>query len=210
MAPGLFRRLVPGAVIVALCVGSVLLARKSRSAAILGDQGLRERTRGSASAPLLVTEFSDFQCPNCRTAAPMLERLLSDYDGKIRLTFRHYPLRMHRWSREAAAAGECAALQGKFWPYHDMLFGRQDEWGPLDDPQPRFSAYAREAGLDVPKFEACERDPETAKRVQSDVDEGDAWQVDGTPTVFIGRSRLVGAKQIYLNAAQTIEKELRR
>jgi len=203
------RRFGPGLLIAAVCVLAVGLARH-RHAASMSDAGLQARSKGDAQAPLLLTEYSDFQCPNCRLARPEVEELLRRYQGRVRFVFRHFPLTIHRWSREAALAAECAARQGRFWPFHDLLFEKQQEWSEASQAPALFVRYAKEEGLDLPAFEACVASPEAAQAVKRDMAEASAWEVDSTPTLFIGRKRLVGARQIHLFAPSMIEKELRK
>lgn len=198
----------PGVLIAAVCVAAVLRTRLGRERSLSGA-GLQDRMKGSPQAPLLLVEYSDFQCPNCKQAAPLIQGLLASYDGKARLMFRHFPLEGHRWARGAAHAAECAAYQGKFWPYHDLLFVKQEEWSAAADAIPLFAKYADDMGLDLDRFSACFNDPKTAEAVKSDENEGAAWQVNATPTLLVGRRRLVGARQIYYGGAKTIERELK-
>src|SRR5712692_4387142 len=81
-------------------------------------------SRGPASAPVTIVEFSDFQCPYCGREYPVVERLMKEYEGKVRLVFRHFPLDFHPFAQKAAEAGACAADQGgdKFWKLHDGMF----------------------------------------------------------------------------------------
>src|SRR5206468_3654759 len=76
-------------------------------------------SRGPDNAPVTIVEFSDFQCPFCGRAFPTVEKVMKDYDGKVRLVFRHFPLSFHANAQKAAEAGACAADQGKFWQMHD-------------------------------------------------------------------------------------------
>src|SRR5208283_1293688 len=86
--------------------------------------------RGPRDAPVTIVEFSDFQCPYCGSAAPVLKQLLATYPTQVRLVFRNLPLRtMHPQAIYAAQAGVCADAQGKFWEIHDVLFTRQSRLG---------------------------------------------------------------------------------
>lgn len=89
---------------------------------------------GRDSAPVTIVEFSDMQCPFCkRFFDDTFSQLKKDYidTGKVRMTFRHYPLNFHKNAQKAAEATECANEQGKFWEYHDLLFQTQDSWAEL-------------------------------------------------------------------------------
>jgi len=84
---------------------------------------------GNASASVVVVEFSDFQCPFCKSAESTVKKILSDYSGKIKFVYMDFPLtQIHRFADRAANAARCANEQGKFWEYHDLLFERQSEW----------------------------------------------------------------------------------
>lgn len=131
-----------------------------------------------------VIEYSEFQCPFCgqfaRNALPTLRK---DYieTGKVRWIFRHFPLRsIHTHAQAAAEASECAADQGKFWEYHDLLFQHQSDLTKAD-----LKSYAGQLGLDQETFDACLDSGAKAARVQIDVDSGQASGIPGTPTFLI-------------------------
>jgi protein-disulfide isomerase len=142
--------------------------------------------RGRADAPVLIEEYGDFQCPPCGFLHPILKRLEGEYETQVRVAFRHYPLRnMHKHADEAARAAEAAALQGKFWQMHDLLFEKQKEWKDAPAARPLFLNYARTLGLDVAKFTQDIDSTNIIKRVMSDEAQGSARGVSGTPTVFV-------------------------
>jgi len=84
--------------------------------------------RGTANAPITIVMFSDYQCPYCAAAESSVEQVLAQYQGKIQLYYRDFPLSFHQYSQQAALASRCAGEQGRFWEYHDMLFANQAEW----------------------------------------------------------------------------------
>lgn len=85
--------------------------------------------RGSADAPVTIVIFSDYQCPYCSRAELAVNQVLQQYDGKVKVYFRDFPLsNIHPLAQKAAEASRCAAEQGKYWEYHDMLFQKQSEW----------------------------------------------------------------------------------
>ena len=108
-----------------------------------------------------------------------------------------------------AHAADCAAIQDRFWPYHDRLFQSQKDWAPLLDPTTSFMAIAQEAKLDIPRFKACYADPSRIPIIEQDAFEAQARQVTATPTFFIGDERLVGMV-LASDGARTIEKALRQ
>jgi protein-disulfide isomerase len=106
---------------------------------------------GSASAPITIVEFSDFQCPFCQRAAPTLKRVRDVYGDKVRVVWKDFPLtQIHPQAFKAGEAAHCAADQGKFWEYHDRLFANQQALQPDD-----LKKYATDLGLDGAKFAPC-------------------------------------------------------
>lgn len=147
-----------------------------------GDSPLR----GSPMAPVTLYEFSDFQCPHCKMAAPMLKKVVEESNGKVKLVFKQYPLPGHPRARLAAKAAIAAQKQGKFWEMHDLLFENQDELQTAD-----FSAYAKKIGLDMKRFEADMSSKDTEKKIETDMAEGDKAGVDSTPTIFVNDRRYI-------------------
>jgi thiol-disulfide isomerase/thioredoxin len=85
--------------------------------------------RGAPMAPITIVEFSDFECPYCGAAHPLLKETLREFEGKVRLAFKHYPLPSHPRAVPAALAAEAARMQGKFWEMHDLLFANRGRRG---------------------------------------------------------------------------------
>jgi protein-disulfide isomerase len=141
--------------------------------------------RGDAVAPVTIVEFGDFQCPSCGAEHPILKKLLQEYNGKLSLVYRHFPLPMHANARAAAEAAEAADDQGKFWEMHDKLFEHQNEWSESDKPIDIFVKYAKEIGLDEATFRSNVESKKNADFIQEDVTQGDKIGVDSTPTLFI-------------------------
>ncbi len=148
----------------------------------IGVEGLA--VRGAPMAPILIVEFSDFECPYCGAAAPMLERTLREFDGRVKLVFKHYPLDQHPRAMPAARAAVAAGKQGKFWEFHDLLFAHQDS---LEDED--FERYAVQLGLDLERFKADLASPDTQARIDADKAEGRRVHVEGTPTMYINGRR---------------------
>jgi protein-disulfide isomerase len=144
---------------------------------------------GSATAPVKVVVFTDFECPYCREAELTLRRLRQQYGDKLALCFRNYPLPNHLYARPAAIAAVCAGEQGKYFPMHELLFGHQQ-----DLPHADYDAWAEQIGLDRAKFDACRASDQASKRVDQDIRDGVAAGVAGTPTFFVN-GRLVNDDQ---------------
>lgn len=144
----------------------------------------------NAVSPVLVTEFSDLQCPACAGVQEPLNELLLKYEGKVKLVFRHLPLpSIHKNAMAAAIATEAANEQGKFWELHDILFDRQTEWEKLADPQTKFAEYAEELGMDSDKFLVDLTREDLKQFVLNDNTEAIRYKIQATPTFFVDGER---------------------
>jgi len=185
-----------------------LIARAFIAGPVSG--GYSNKQKGNPRAGLVITEYSDFQCPSCGRMQGVLKDLLERYEGQIRLAFKHLPLaRAHPHALSAARAAECAGAQQKFWEYHDLLFSRQAEWAKEKEPIAQYRTYARELKLDEERFLSCLKSPAIHAVIERDGQEAEVRQVNATPTFFIGSERLVG-NQMGASGARLIEKWLRQ
>lgn len=148
-----------------------------------------DHIRGNFSAPVTLVEFSDFECPFCERHFPTMNKILSDYQGKARLVYKHFPLSIHPNSQKAAESSECAAEQGKFWQYHDKLFQGQ----PTGFSTEKFKQWARDLGLDSGRFDSCLDSGKYASKVKKDYQEGISKGVNGTPATFVNGQLISGA-----------------
>ena len=158
--------------------------------------------RGPENAPIHMIEFSDFQCQFCLRAYPTLMKVLDTYGDRIRFVYRHYPLGNHPQARPAAEAAQCAHEQGKFWPYHNLLFGTP---GQLTDAELKQAAAT--VGVDTAVFNACVDSHKYSADVDTDMAAGDEAGVSGTPAFFINGRVLSGA-QPFEAFTQLIDEEL--
>lgn len=142
------------------------------------NTGLRA-SLGNPDAPVLIDEFSDFQCPACaRISAELKEVVLRNKDI-ARLDFYHFPLSYHQNAFEAAEAAECANEQGKFWEYADMLFENQKSL-----TEDNLRSFAGSLGLDQETFDEC-LDVGKRSRIKSDINEGMRRQLSYTPSIYV-------------------------
>lgn len=147
---------------------------------------------GDTSAPVTITEFSDFQCSFCKKFwAETLPRLKEMYikPGRVRFIYRHLAI-LGEHSVQAALAAECAGEQGKFWEYHDRLFAAQ---GPLAFTRAKLKRYAQELNLDGDAFSRCLESGKYMKKVEGETGAGQFLGARGTPTFFINGRLLIGA-----------------
>jgi protein-disulfide isomerase len=151
--------------------------------------GFRGYMKGSADAPVEITEFADFQCPFCQTFAtlqmPTIDQRLIQ-TGRVRWRYRDFPLQQHPFGRLAAHSAACADEQGKYWDQHQRIYERQSEWSESRDAGPIFRNYAKAAGLDLGRYDACMKSGKYAGRIQASYNEGVQVGVNSTPTLLVG------------------------
>lgn len=164
----------------------VLLLFASIFAATTEDLMDNDATLGSNDAPVVVIEFSDFQCPFCqRFQTQTLPLIKSEYidTGKVQFVYRDFPLTsIHSQAQVAAEAAECAKDQGYFWSYHDKLFNNQNALSVEN-----LKSYARDLGLDTQKFNSCLDSGQKYQEVQDDYNDGLQQGVAGTPSFLVGK-----------------------
>ena len=140
---------------------------------------------GDAKAPLVMVEYTDFQCPFCQQFhATAFAQIKANYidTGKLRFVSRDFPLDFHENARRAATAGRCAAEQGKFWEMRHLMIVNAEQL-----KADNLVAYAATAKLDVPKFRSCLDADRFKAQIDQDIAEGEAAGVQGTPSFVIGR-----------------------
>lgn len=167
------------------------------------DPGTAPRT-GSASAPVQIVEFSDFECPYCGIAAKTVHELEAKYGDKVSISFVNFPLPMHPNAKKAAEGALCANDQGKFWEYHDKLFANQKQLDPAS-----LNQYATELGLDAGKFATCLESGKMGAVVESDIEKGRAVGMQGTPGFYVNGIHISGAVPIEA-FSEVIDAELKR
>jgi len=161
-------------------------------------------TKGPKSAPIQIVEWSDFQCPFCRRAGPTLAQIEKEYGDKVQIAFKHMPLSMHSKARPAHAASQAAAMQGKFWEMHDLIFA--DQRGMSEE---KYVEYATQLGLDVEKFKKDVVSKEVEARISADYAQATKLGVTGTPAFFVNGRFLSGA-QPFASFQVLIDEELKQ
>lgn len=168
---------------------------------------------GDKDAPVVMIEFSDFQCPFCRSFwSDTLPLIKSEYidTGKVRFVYRDFPLSFHSGAMPAAQATECAREQDKFWEMHDKIFIEQDKQGggTIQFGANDLKKWAGEIGLNVSEFNSCLDSQKYLNEVNNDLKDGQAAGVSGTPGFFINGRLVVGA-QPFSVFQSLIEEELK-
>jgi len=158
------------------------------SARLTQPVSARDHAEGPADAPLTLVEYGDYQCPYCGAAYPVVKRLQKTLGKKLRFVFRNFPVtQAHPYAMIAAETAEAAALQGKFWEMHDLLFEQQASLKPEVIPQ-----WAKKIGLDLDKFGKDIKQGVVQKRIKEDRQSGIRSGVNGTPTFYINGTRYDG------------------
>lgn len=153
---------------------------------------------GSNDAPIVIVEYSDYQCPFCRRwFDDSKQKLVDNYisTGKVQLVFKDYPLSFHPMAEPSARAARCAGDQGKYWEMHDKMFVEQgilNATGTVQYTLDDLKAWAADLGVNESTFNSCLDNNTYAAEVQANLAEGSAMGVSGTPSFFIGKRNEVG------------------
>lgn len=161
-------------------------------------------SKGPADAWITIVEVSDFQCPFCKRAGPLLDSIEKRYGDDVRVVFKHNPLSFHPRAKPAAIAAECAGEQGKFWPMHDVLF---ENAKALEDGQ--LSTYAQRTGVDMQRWKQCYDGARPKARIERDQKLALSFGARGTPAFFINGRVISGTKPLP-EFTQVIDEELKK
>ncbi len=158
----------------------------------VGDQ---DHIRGNSSAQVTIVEFSDLECPFCKSFHPTLQQALAEYGDKIRWVYKHFPLdQLHSKADKEAEAAECAGALGgndMFWKYVDRVFEITPSNNGLN--LALLPQVAEGLGLNRAAFEACLNSGTYADRVEADYQQGLSLGVNGTPASFVNGIPVQGA-----------------
>lgn len=155
---------------------------------------------GNPSAKVTVIEYGDFECPACGEYFPVMQQLLQKYGSNVLFVFRNFPLTtIHPFAEISAQAAEAAGLEGgasKYWAMHDMLYAKQADWStnsaltPAQVASQYFDGYAQSIGLNVNTFNTDMSAASVASKIQTDLNGGNAAQIDHTPTFFVNLKQI--------------------
>lgn len=151
------------------------------SALIQGDW-----VRGNRDAKVIITEYSDFQCPACASYYEVVKMAHKEFGDSVAFVYRHFPLKqIHANAEISALSAEAAGKQGKFWEMHDIIFENQKKWEKEKGAKEIFISYAKELGLNVEQFKQDLDSKEVKSKVDSDYKSGIEAKVNHTPTFFL-------------------------
>jgi protein-disulfide isomerase len=208
------------ALVVAVLAAVVFVMTRSdgeQSAAPAAETGevgqlVRDDSRRLNSVPgsdVTFVEFLDFECEGCRAMYPAVERLRSEYGGRVNFVIRYFPLSGHFNGERAARAVEAAAHQDRLEDMYSTMFETQPQWGEQRTPaDATFRQFAVDLGLDMAAFDAAYHDPATVERIRLDQADGRALGVTGTPTLFVNGERL--SPQSYQDLTSALDEQLQQ
>jgi protein-disulfide isomerase len=151
-------------------------------------------TLGPDTAPITIIEFGDFECPYCAHAFSEIETVVnSTYKGRVKLVWKNFPLTMHAWAEQGAVAAECAREQNpaKFWDFARNLYRDQNEINP-QNLRAHIDTYTTSLGLDPKSMDACILGKTAEDRVQEDLKDGQAININSTPTFLVNGIPVIG------------------
>jgi protein-disulfide isomerase len=182
-------------VVVVLGLFGVLMLTKKSDQTATNNQTSQSQgsnhTIGAGKKKVTLVEFGDFQCPACKSYAPIVKQLKANYGDDITFQFRHFPLtQIHPNATITARAAEAAGKQGKFFEMHDLLYENQDSWARLDNPSSVLEGFASQLGLNMDQFKKDLADANTLAIINADQKAGQAVGVNSTPTFVINGKKV--------------------
>lgn len=148
--------------------------------------------KGPNDAPIIIIEYSDFECPFCKQGFGIMKDVFNVYSGKVKMAYKQFPLPLHKNARNAANASLCANEQGKFWEIHDLMFANQNKLSFND-----LKKYAAQSKVDIKKFNSCLDAKKYDSIIDADMAEGASFGISGTPAFFVNG--------IFVNGAEPLE-----
>jgi protein-disulfide isomerase len=168
-----------------------------------------DQVKGNPQAPVLIVEYSDFQCPSCARVAPILDEVLKTYPpNQVALVYRYFPLQeIHAQANLSAQAAEAAGKQAKFWEMHDLLFQNQTKWAENLGAMGIFMGYAQQLGLNVDQFKRDINSKPVRGTVKADYISALENALSSTPSFFIN-GELTVSPQTATDFKQVIDQKL--
>jgi formate-nitrite transporter family protein len=201
--------------VVLMVVGIIVLSKTSTKPLSQDEKEQRlvrtdSHIKGKTDSKVTIVEFSDFECPACGKYYTEFNKIEQNYQDRVKIVYRHFPLNsIHPLAQKAAEASEAAGAQEKFWEYNSMLFEKQAEWSSLSKDQAivKFIEFAQQINIkDLNKFETELKNGTYADRVTEDANDAKALNLPGTPTVFLNAEQQDNPS--YDNLSKEIDKLL--
>lgn len=177
-----------------VAVGAIVGIRYVMWSKVRTDAVATARQKGNPQAPIKIVEYVDLQCPACAYGSIQIDQYLKQYPEKIFLEIKFFPLGNHMHSLLATKFVRCAAEEGQFWPFLELIFRSQRRWMSLMDAQPAFVDMVKSVELDTDKVIACTAKDEIRTKILEEKDAGTSLGIKSTPTYFINGKMFVGVK----------------
>jgi protein-disulfide isomerase len=181
-----------GSVVVVLVALMFFVVRNTKPSVVFepGVINSYDNVEGNRDSKVVVTEYSDFECPACRAYYLVMRQMMAQFGDKVAFVYRHFPLPQHANAELAAYAAQAAGKQGKFWEMHNLLFEKQDEWSKAADVGPIFESYANLIGVSVEQFKIDWQSKEIKDLVKAEKDSAIKLNLPGTPSFFINGQQI--------------------
>lgn len=165
-----------------------------------------DNVEGNASSSVIIIEYSDFECPACRSYYSVVKQLVVEFGSQAAFVYRHFPLtEIHTNAEFAARAAQAAGKQGKFWEMHNLLFEKQDEWAKVANIEPMFESYASLLGISVEQFKTDFNSKEIINLVKAERANAIKLGLAGTPSFFINGKQIQNPSSV--DAFRTVIKD---
>lgn len=178
-----------GIITILLFGGAIVFSNVSNKQSNEGV-AVTSHVKGNPEAAVTLVEYSDFQCPACAAFQPVIAQILEKYGNDMNFEYKHFPLPIHSFALQAAAAAEAAGQQGKFFEYHDALFENQDEWAKSATPAVFFMKYAKDLGLNEEQFKTQTNSSILRENIQANLKEGRELGLTGTPSFYLNGEKM--------------------
>ncbi len=184
-------------VIVAIIGGAIFFSNNKSENNNNESVSTSDNVYGNAEGVVTLTEYGDFQCPACGQFYPIVKQVKEQLKDNLRFEFKHFPLsQIHPNAIAAHRASEAAALQGKFWEMHDLLYEGQSSWNTVSNPATVFEQYASQLSLDMTKYSLDFASSDTLGIINADVAQAKSKGATGTPTFYIDGELVTDLSQI--------------
>ncbi len=196
---GFNRKIIATLAILILCFTSVYVARffVGYTSAVTSLERASIKSKGNPHASLKIIEYIDYECEACAQGSKLLHDFIEQFPSRVFIKVKHFPLiESHRHALKGAQYAECAAREGKFWEYHELLLEEQSFWRTMDNPKELFAELALDVGMERSEVEACVGSNEIRIAVLAERAEGESMGVASTPTYFINGKMIVGPKSL--------------
>lgn len=190
-----------GAVTLAILVGVIyavsLFSNKPVEQTVVDTSILvrpNSNTRPAKNTKVTLVEFTDFQCPACGAAYPVVKQIIDNHKSDVTFVVRNFPLvNIHNNAFSAALAAEAAGAQGKYWQMYNKLYETQSAWSESTDVRAVFIKYAQELKLNTEQFTKDFDEQKFKEKINKDMADGNVLRVNATPTFFINGVKFEGS-----------------